>query len=200
MNQSPPREGFGVCGTRSCARTSTTCAAWFHWLLFFGIISQFFKMGFQPIFCLCGPMDIGALLESTLTGLGYELVDLELVAHGRSKLLRLFIDKPGGVNIDDCTYVSNHVSRLLAVELDYDYSRLEVSSPGLDRPLRKEADFIRFAGERAKIKLRIPLDGSRKFSGKLVGVENGAVKLDVEGTVISVPLENVDKARLVPQF
>lgn len=145
-------------------------------------------------------MDIGALLESTLTGLGYELVDLEIVAHGRSKMLRLFIDKPGGVNIDDCTYVSNHVSRLLAVELDYDYSRLEVSSPGLDRPLKKEADFARFVGERVKVKLRVPVEGSRKFTGKLLGVENGVVRLDVEGAVVSVPLDNLDKARLVPQF
>lgn len=179
------------------------CVAWaggFHWLLFFGIISKFFKMGFQPIFCLCGPMDIGALLESTLAGLGYELVDLEQASHGRSKLLRLFIDKPGGVNIDDCTFVSNHVSRLLAVELDYDYSRLEVSSPGLDRPLKKEADFARFVGEQVKVKLRVPFEGSRKFSGKLVGVENGVVKLDVEGAVVSVSLDNLDKARLVPQF
>jgi ribosome maturation factor RimP len=157
-------------------------------------------MGFQPIFCLCGGMDIGSLLESTLTGLGYELVDLEVVQFGRKRLLRLFIDKPGGVTIDDCTYVSNHVSRLLAVELDYDYDRLEVSSPGLDRPLKKESDFARFAGETVKIKLRIPQEGKRKFTGVLLGLDNGRIKLDVDGAEVAIALDNLDKARLVPQF
>ena len=157
-------------------------------------------MGFQPIFCLCGGMDIGSLLESTLTGLGYELVDLEIVQFGRKRLLRLFIDKPDGVTIDDCTYVSNHVSRLLAVELDYDYDRLEVSSPGLDRPLKKESDFARFAGETVKVKLRIPQEGKRKFTGVLLGLDNGRIKLDVDGAEIAIALDNLDKARLVPQF
>ncbi len=145
-------------------------------------------------------MDIGSLLESTLTGLGYELVDLEIVQFGRKRLLRLFIDKPDGVTIDDCTYVSNHVSRLLAVELDYDYDRLEVSSPGLDRPLKKESDFSRFAGEAVKIKLRIPQEGKRKFTGVLLGLDNGRIKLDVDGTEVAIALDNLDKARLVPRF
>jgi len=157
-------------------------------------------MGFQPIFCLCDGMDIGSLLESTLTGLGYELVDLEIVQFGRNRLLRLFIDKPEGVTIDDCTYVSNHVSRLLAVELDYDYDRLEVSSPGLDRPLKKEGDFARFAGETVKIKLRIPQEGKRKFTGVLLGLDDGRIKLDVDGSEVAIALENLDKARLVPKF
>jgi ribosome maturation factor RimP len=157
-------------------------------------------MGFQPIFCLCGGMDIGSLLESTLTGLGYELVDLEVVQFGRKRLLRLFIDKPAGVTIDDCTFVSNHVSRLLAVELDYDYDRLEVSSPGLDRPLKKERDFARFSGETVKVKLRIPEDGKRKYTGVLLGLENGRVRLNVDGEEVSVALDNLDKARLVPRF
>ena len=145
-------------------------------------------------------MDIGSLLESTLTGLGYELVDLEIVQFGRNRLLRLFIDKPEGVTIDDCTYVSNHVSRLLAVELDYDYDRLEVSSPGLDRPLKKEGDFARFAGETVKIKLRIPQEGKRKFTGVLLGLDDGRIKLDVDGSEVAIALENLDKARLVPKF
>ena len=178
------------------------CILWlvrFHWWSFFGTISKI-SMGFQPIFCLCDGMDIGSLLESTLTGLGYELVDLEIVQFGRKRLLRLFIDKPGGVTIDDCTYVSNHVSRLLAVELDYDYDRLEVSSPGLDRPLKKESDFARFAGETVKVKLRIPQEGKRKFTGVLLGLDNGRIKLDVDGAEIAIALDNLDKARLVPQF
>ena len=89
-------------------------------------------------------MDLYGLLESTVTGLGYEFVDLEVSQRGKS--LRLFIDKAAGISVDDCAFVSNHLSRLLAVEMDYDYDRLEVSSPGLDRVLKKEADFIRFSG------------------------------------------------------
>lgn len=143
-------------------------------------------------------MDLRVLLQSTVNGLGYELVDLEMVGHG--KLLRLFIDKPGGVTIDDCTAVSNHLTRLLAVELDYDYERLEVSSPGLDRPLRNEADFRRFVGERAQVKLREPRDGQRKFVGVLRGVEGGALRLEVDGALLSLDLGNLDKARLIPNI
>lgn len=133
-----------------------------------------------------------------MQGLGYELVDLEMSNHG--KLLRLFIDKPDGIVIEDCTLVSNHVSRLLAVEMDFDYDRLEVSSPGLDRPVKKEADFIRFAGEMATVKLRMPLQGRKKFLGTLKGVQDGCVQLEVEGKLVALDLANIDKARLVPQF
>ena len=87
-------------------------------------------------------MDIQAVLEKTLPGLGYELVDFELTAQGD---LRVFIDKPEGITVEDCATVSNHLSRLFMVE-DVDYKRLEISSPGLDRPLKKAADFIRFSG------------------------------------------------------
>jgi len=143
-------------------------------------------------------MDLHPLLESTLNGLGYELVELEI--SNRGTMLRVFIDKPNGINIDDCTLVSNHLSRLLAVELDYDYDRLEVSSPGLDRPLRKEADFKRFAGEKAQIKLRVPKDGQRKFSGVLRDVHNGILQLEVDGELLSLDLANLDKARLIPNI
>jgi len=143
-------------------------------------------------------MELNSLLESTLQGLGYELVDLELSNHG--KLLRIFIDKPNGINVDDCVLVSNHISRLLAVEMDFEYDRLEVSSPGLDRPVKKEADFVRFTGEQAQVKLRVPSQGRKKFVGTLKGVKDGSLLLEVEGDVISLDLANIDKARLVPQF
>lgn len=157
------------------------------------------KMGRSGPFFISGEdMELHSLLETTLSGLGYELVDLEI--GDRGKLIRLFIDKPGGVNIDDCALVSNHVTRLLAVELDYDYSRLEVSSPGLDRPLKKEADFIRFVGETAQIKVRLALQGRKKFVGILKGFQDGCVLLDVEGELVSLELSNVDRARLVPRF
>jgi ribosome maturation factor RimP len=156
-------------------------------------------MGRRGPFFICGEdMELNSLLESTLLGLGYEMVDLEMSNHG--KLLRLFIDKPGGVNIDDCALVSNHVSRLLAVEMDFDYDRLEVSSPGLDRPLKKESDFSRYCGETAQIKLRVPLQGRKKFVGVLKSVQDGCVQIEVDGNVVDLALSNIDKARLVPQF
>jgi ribosome maturation factor RimP len=114
-------------------------------------------------------------------------------------LLRIFIDKHGGVNIDDCVLISNHLSKLLAVE-NIDYSRLEVSSPGMDRRLKKEADFYRFRGERVKLKLRIALQGRRNFEGILLDVNNGKLKLEVEGKELEIELSNLEKARLVPKF
>ncbi len=141
-------------------------------------------------------MDLQALLEKTLPGLGYELVDLNIGNRGR--LLQVFIDKPGGITIDDCTMVSNHLSRLLAVDLDYDYDRLEVSSPGLDRPLRTAAAFERFRGEKAQLKLRVPVDGRRKFVGVLGALQDGILELEVDGELKSFAMDNIDKARLVP--
>lgn len=142
-------------------------------------------------------MDLHVLLESTLAGLGYELVDLE--QSGRTKLLRLFIDKPTGINIDDCTAVSNHLTKLLAVE-NIQYERLEVSSPGLDRPLKKEQDFNRFSGEKAQIKLRVALAGQRNFVGILREVKDGVLQLEIDGVLIALDLANLDKARLVPNL
>lgn len=156
-------------------------------------------MGRRGPFFICGEvMELHTLLESTLNGLGYEMVDLEI--SNRGKLLRLFIDKPDGINIDDCSLVSNHISRLLAVEMDFDYDRLEVSSPGLDRPLKKVADFHRFSGETSALKLRVPLQGRKKFEGVLQGVEDGQILMDVDGNIMRFDLENIDKARLVPKF
>lgn len=140
-------------------------------------------------------MDLHALLEKTLAGLGYELVDLE--RPGRGRLLRVFIDKMGGVNVDDCAAVSHHLNRLLPVE-GVAYDRLEVSSPGLDRLLRKERDFVRFAGHKARIRLRVPVDGQRNFVGVLGETRAGTVQLDIDGKLLSVELNNLEKARLVP--
>lgn len=142
-------------------------------------------------------MDLHDLLESTVIGLGYELVDVERSPHGR--LLRVFIDKPEGVGVDDCVAVSNHLSRLLAVE-NIDYGRLEISSPGLDRPLKKTSDFIRFAGESARLKLRVALQGQRNFVGILRGVDDGVLKLEVDGKMLDLELDNLERARLVPKL
>lgn len=137
------------------------------------------------------------MLEATLDGLGYELVDLERSLRG--KLLRVFIDKPEGVSVDDCVAVSNHLSRLLAVE-NIDYDRLEISSPGLDRPLKKPSDFIRFAGESVKLKLRVALQGQRNFVGILREVNDGVLKLEVDGKMLDLELSNLEKAQLVPKL
>ncbi|WP_039755323.1 ribosome maturation factor RimP, partial [Chromobacterium haemolyticum] len=139
-------------------------------------------------------MDVRLLLDSTLPGLGYELVDFEMTPGGG---FRVFIDKPGGITVEDCVQVSNHFTRLFMVE-NIDYERLEVSSPGLDRPLKKEADFVRFAGKLAKIKTRMPIEQQKKFTGRIAGVEEDSVKLDVDGRIMAIPFANIDKARLEP--
>jgi ribosome maturation factor RimP len=142
-------------------------------------------------------VDLTALLEKTVGGLGYELVDLELANGGR--LMRLFIDKAGGVNVEDCAVVSNHLTRLLVVE-GVDYDRLEVSSPGLDRPLKRPQDFARFVGERAQVKVRLPLNGRRRFVGKLQNVGEVGIELEVDGELVSIGFSDIDKARLVPNI
>lgn len=138
-------------------------------------------------------MDLQGLLERTLEGLGYEFVALELLSGGA---MRVFIDQEGGVDIDDCVRVSNHLTRLFTVE-NIDYERLEVSSPGLDRPLTREKDFVRFEGALAKIKLRTPLEGQRQFRGRLGGFSDGHILLTlVDGRAVRLPFEQLDKARL----
>ena len=142
-------------------------------------------------------MDLQQTLESTLSGMGYELVDF--VRSGKGKLLRVYIDKAGGINVDDCAAVSHQLSRVFAVE-GIDYERLEVSSPGLDRPLKKEQDFVKYAGQKARIKVRVPVEGQRNFVGVLREARAGKVEIEVDGKTVSLDLSNLDKARLVPAF
>ena len=133
-----------------------------------------------------------------MTGMGYELVDVQASNGGR--LLRLFIDKPGGVTVDDCAGLSRHLTRVLAVE-GIDYERLEVSSPGLDRPLRNERDFVRFAGQKAEVRMRTPdATGRRRFVGVLRGAQAGQVSLELEGRLVALALDDMDRARLVPEL
>ena len=150
-------------------------------------------------------MELQGLLERTVGALGYELVSVELSNRGR--MLRIFIDKPApgpggvaasGITVEDCARVSNQLARVLEVEA-IDYERLEVSSPGLDRPLKKEADFARFAGEQARLTVRVPIAGRRNFTGVLRAVAEGRLQLEIEGAVVNVDLANIDKARLVPK-
>ena len=142
-------------------------------------------------------MDLRALLESTLPGMGYELVEVETSPGGR--LVRIFIDKPEGIDVEDCARVSDQVSRIFDVE-NVDYERLEVSSPGLDRPLCRAADFERFSGHEAQIRLRTLIDNRRNFTGVLRGVREGQVIVETESGESALPLDEIERARLVPKI
>ena len=146
-------------------------------------------------------MQLIELIEQTVSGMDYELVDVETSPRGR--LLRVFIDRPEGISVDDCSAVSNQLTRLFAVE-NIEYDRLEISSPGLDRVLRKAADFERFAGQQVQLKLRLPVGNQRNFTGLIGGVREDKLVLKVgEGTSAvehEFPLATVEKARLVPKF
>ncbi len=142
-------------------------------------------------------LDLNALLERTLPALGYELVDLELSPKGR--LVRIFIDKANGVDVEDCARVSSHLTRLFAVE-NVDFDRLEVSSPGLDRPLKRAADYARFVGQEAKLTLREPVEGARRLKGILRGLEGDAALVETDAGTRAIPLGSIEKARLVPKI
>jgi ribosome maturation factor RimP len=172
--------------------------------------------------------DVQTIVGSTVEGLGYELVDIEQTARG---LLRIFIDKPAGISVEDCAIVSNHLTRLFTVE-GIDFERLEISSPGLDRPLKNIASFQRFAGRSAKVKLNTMIEGRRRFEGVIeaivgneiafsiledepktvsritpktkskavAGAKTGAAKSpQTETKLLRVPIENIDRARLIPE-
>ena len=144
---------------------------------------------------------VKALIEPVVTGLGYELVGVEYLAQGRHSLLRVYVDSEAGITVDDCADVSRQLSAMLDVEdpLPGTYS-LEVSSPGLDRPLFEAADFDRFAGSQVRIRLASPLDGQRKFKGVLKGIQDNNVLLMEDGREVSVPLDRIAKANLVAEL
>jgi ribosome maturation factor RimP len=137
------------------------------------------------------------LIEQVVTGLGYEIVTIEGSPRGR--LLRVFIDIARGVTVDDCETVSHQLSRVFEVE-NIDFDRLEVSSPGLDRPLVKPADFDRFAGSDIRLRTRVPVSNQRNFTGVLKGLHDGMVVVDTEKGELLVAFADVEKARLVPKF
>jgi ribosome maturation factor RimP len=147
------------------------------------------------------------IAERVTASQGLELVDVEFRGGGKARMLRLFIDKPGGVTHEDCAFVSREFGTILDVEnaIPGTYT-LEVSSPGLDRKLVKPADFERFAGSRVRVSMREPLDGSRHFEGRLQGLREGLVVLEIAGgkkmpaRTVEIDLSNVEKANLVPEF
>jgi ribosome maturation factor RimP len=141
---------------------------------------------------------IDAKLEPVVAGMGYELVDVQASNGGR--MLRVFIDRPGGITVEDCAAVSRQLTRVLPVE-GIDFERLEVSSPGLDRPLRKADDFVRFAGKRAEVRMRAPdASGRRKFVGILRGAEAGQINVELDGQTIRLALVDVERAKLIPEL
>src|SRR3954465_2415092 len=159
------------------------------------------KDGLRPIFCFSAVdlmAAVEAVVEPVVAGMGYELVDLQAANGGR--MLRLFIDKPGGIGVEDCAAVSRQLSRVLEVE-GVHYERLEVSSPGLDRPLRKGVDFARFSGQRADVRMRTPdATGRRRFVGVLRGAAEGRVSMEMDGQTVQLALDDVERARLVPEL
>ncbi|QKT02567.1 ribosome maturation factor RimP [Ectothiorhodospiraceae bacterium 2226] len=141
------------------------------------------------------------LIEPAVTALGYELVGAEFHSQGgRGGLLRLYIDAEAGITLDDCERVSRQVSAVLEVEdpIPGRYT-LEVSSPGLDRPLFSAAHYNRFLGRRARLRLQQPVEGRRKITGVIVAVRDETVVLEEDGAEYAVPLVNVEKANLVPE-
>jgi ribosome maturation factor RimP len=142
--------------------------------------------------------DLETLIEKLVTQLGYELVDFETVNGGQ--ILRIYIDKGDLIDIEDCTKVSNHVNNVLSVETDYDYERLEVSSPGLDRVIKKLNDFDRFKGEKIKIKTRFAIENRKNFKGILSGTKGESIMIEVDNESLLIDFENIDKARLDPDY
>lgn len=139
-------------------------------------------------------MKLQAILEQTIPGLGFELVDVEI---SPGKLIRVFIDKEGGVTVDDCAEVSNHLGKVFLVE-EIDYNRLEVSSPGLERPLKKIADYVRFIGRDAKVKTNKLFNEQKVFKGKILKVEDGIINLELEDSqIFKVDFADISRARLI---
>jgi ribosome maturation factor RimP len=145
--------------------------------------------------------EIRQVVEPILQSQGLELVDLEYHREGRGWVLRIYIDREGGITLDDCAEVSGEVGAVLEVkDLIPNPFVLEVSSPGLTRPLKKPEDFIKYRNRPVKIKLYEPLEGRKNFKGTLLGLEGEKVRLEVENQVYELPLQGIAKANLEIEF
>ena len=144
---------------------------------------------------------LNALIEPIVVGMDYEMVGVEYLPQGKHSILRIYIDKPEGIDVDDCGHVSRQVGAMLDVEdpIKGEYS-LEVSSPGVDRPLFTPAHFKQFAGKSVNLRSKMPVNGQRKFVGTIVDQNDDAVNLEVNGENVSIPFDLIDKANLVPEF
>jgi ribosome maturation factor RimP len=144
---------------------------------------------------------LNALIEPVITAMGFELWGIELLPQGKQSRLVVYIDSPAGITVDHCADVSRQVSGVLDVEdpIPGKY-QLEVSSPGMDRPLFDLEQFARFKGHQVSLRLRAPFEGRRKFKGLLAGVENDEVLLQLDGEEYCFPIDGIEQARIVPQF
>ncbi len=141
------------------------------------------------------------LFEPVVNGMGYDLIEIEYLPNPKHGVLRLYIDKEEGIKVEDCSAVSHQISALIDVEdaVPGQYN-LEISSPGMDRPLRRIQDFQRFSGEVVKLKTSMEIDGRRNYKGTLLGVDDDQVVVECEDTEVRLPITAIDKARLVPDF
>jgi len=152
------------------------------------------------------PAKLQALIQPAVESLGYELVGVEYLPQGKHSLLRIYIDRDAGITLDDCEKVSHQLSGVLDVEdAVHGHYSLEVSSPGLDRPLFTVEQFERFSGQRVKLKLAVPLNGRKKLKGVIQGVNNGNIELEVDDEPpgeqhFSVPFSSIEKANLIPNI
>ncbi|RDE18107.1 ribosome maturation factor RimP [Motiliproteus coralliicola] len=144
---------------------------------------------------------LNALIEPVVTGLGYQLWGIDFASQGRHSVLRIFIDAEAGISVDDCAAVSRQVSGVMDVEdpISTEYT-LEVSSPGMDRPLFTLEQFAQYVGHQVQVRLRSPYEGRRKFSGLLKGVEDEDVVVEVDQHEYLLPIDSIDKANVVPRF
>jgi ribosome maturation factor RimP len=147
------------------------------------------------------PENLRRPIEAAVRGLGYELVGIEYHSQGRRSLVRVYIDTPEGVTVDDCERASHQISGALDVDdpIRGQYA-LEVSSPGLDRPLFTAEHFQRFSGSRVRLRISPPLEGRRNFAGVLLGLRDDRVVVAQEDGEVEIPLHHIEQARLVPEF
>lgn len=141
--------------------------------------------------------DAWKFIEPELNELGFELVDVDYIQDGGSFILRFYIDQEDGINVDHCAEASRMISAVMELN-DFvgGHYMLEVSSPGIERPVRKPADFQRFAGETIKIKTVTPIEGRKRYKGTLKGIKDGLIEIDVDGTIHTIHIENIKKAKL----
>ncbi|MFS1703815.1 ribosome maturation factor RimP [Aestuariibacter sp. GS-14] len=141
------------------------------------------------------------MLTPAVEALGFELLGVEFVRAGKHSILRVYIDHENGINVDDCADVSFQVSAILDVEdpINTEYN-LEVSSPGMDRPLFTEQHYAKVVGEIVAVKMALPLDNRRNFKGKLLACENGTLTVEIDGQQYSLPVGGIEKGNLVPTF
>ena len=162
-------------------------------------------MGLEPTFCFRlmyrQNQALLDLFEPEVVALGYELLGIELGQNGHGSIVRVYIDKDDGITIDDCVLVSQQLSGLLDVEDPIKGNfNLEVSSPGLDRPLFTNGQFKKYIGETVKLSLYEKLDGRKRFTGILISVDDEQIIINCDNVELAVPFKSIEKARLVPQI